>query len=166
VSSTEAERILLGAYLGSSRAHVVGILDDLSDDDLRRPMLPSGWTSLGLIQHLALDVERFWFRAVIAGDQEAIASFVDAPDAWSVGADVPSGAVFELYRDEISRSDRILATASLDAAPAWWPDHFGTERIQSIREIVLHVLVETASHTGHLDAVRELIDGRQWLVLD
>jgi hypothetical protein len=30
---------------------------------------------------------------------------------------------------------------------------------------VLHVLVETATHAGHLDAVRELIDGRKWLVL-
>jgi len=30
---------------------------------------------------------------------------------------------------------------------------------------MLHVIVETACHAGHLDAVRELIDGRRWLVL-
>jgi hypothetical protein len=29
---------------------------------------------------------------------------------------------------------------------------------------MLHVITETAIHAGHLDAVRELIDGRQWLV--
>ena len=33
------------------------------------------------------------------------------------------------------------------------------------REVVLHVLTETAVHAGHLDAARELIDGRTWLVL-
>jgi hypothetical protein len=27
------------------------------------------------------------------------------------------------------------------------------------------VITETACHAGHLDAVRELIDGRTWLVL-
>jgi Protein of unknown function (DUF664) len=29
----------------------------------------------------------------------------------------------------------------------------------------VHVITETACHAGHLDAVRELIDGRKWLVL-
>jgi Protein of unknown function (DUF664) len=29
----------------------------------------------------------------------------------------------------------------------------------------MHVITETAVHAGHLDAVRELIDGRQWMVL-
>jgi len=30
---------------------------------------------------------------------------------------------------------------------------------------VLHVITETATHAGHLDAVRELIDGRTWMIL-
>jgi len=30
----------------------------------------------------------------------------------------------------------------------------------------LHVITETACHAGHLDAARELIDGRRWLVLN
>jgi hypothetical protein len=30
----------------------------------------------------------------------------------------------------------------------------------------MHVITETATHAGHMDAARELIDGRQWLVLD
>ena len=34
-----------------------------------RPLLPSGWTCAGLVHHLALDVERFWFRAVMAGEK-------------------------------------------------------------------------------------------------
>jgi hypothetical protein len=31
--------------------------------------------------------------------------------------------------------------------------------------VILQVITETACHTGHLDAARELFDGRQWLVL-
>jgi hypothetical protein len=32
-----------------------------------------------------------------------------------------------------------------------------------VREIIVHVIAETAVHAGHLDAARELIDGRTWL---
>jgi Protein of unknown function (DUF664) len=54
----------------------------------------------------------------------------------------------------------------LDNAPAWWPeDLFGSWRLNDLREILLHVIAETATHAGHLDAARELIDGRQWIVL-
>jgi hypothetical protein len=38
-------------------------------------------------------------------------------------------------------------------------------RLDNLREILLHVIAETATHAGHLDAARELIDGRQWIVL-
>jgi hypothetical protein len=34
-----------------------------------------------------------------------------------------------------------------------------------VREVVLHVITETACHAGHLDTARELIDGRLWMVL-
>jgi hypothetical protein len=42
---------------------------------------------------------------------------------------------------------------------------FGGWRLDDVREIVLHVIAETSCHAGHLDAVRELIDSRQWIVL-
>jgi len=51
-------------------------------------------------------------------------------------------------------------------ACAWWPDFFGDWRLNNHRDILFHVMTETACHAGHLDAVRELIDGRQWLVLE
>jgi hypothetical protein len=37
--------------------------------------------------------------------------------------------------------------------------------MDNLREVILHVLTETAVHAGHLDAARELIDGHQRLVL-
>ena len=32
-----------------------------------------------------------------------------------------------------------------------------------MREVLLHVITETATHAGHLDAARELLDGRTWM---
>jgi hypothetical protein len=115
---------------------------------------------------LSLDVERFWFQAVIAGDQTAVEAVLGSSDnAWDVGIEDSAEAVLEGYRRNIERADAIIATGSLDAAPAWWPDFFGSWRLDNVREIVLHVIAETAAHTGHLDAARELIDGKQHLVL-
>lgn len=153
---------VLVASLAAQRDHVLGILEGLSEEDLRRPILPSQWTCAGLVHHLAIDVERFWFRAVVAGepipDEEL--------DPWQVPVDLTAAAVLDAYRREIERADAIIAVTSLDSAPAWWPeDLFGSWRLDDLREILLHVIVETACHAGHLDAARELIDGRQWIVL-
>jgi len=152
----------LAASLAAQRNHVLGILEGLSEEDLQRPVLPSQWTCAGLVHHLAIDVERFWFRAVVAGEP-----MPDEPDnAWQVPAGLTAAAVLEAYRQEIKRADAIIAATSPDSPPAWWPEHlFGSWRLDDLREILLHVIVETASHAGHLDAARELIDGRQWIVL-
>ncbi len=158
-----AERDLLLGSLTAQRAHVLGILDGLSDDDLRRPVLPSGWSCLGLVQHLALDVERFWFRAGVAGEQVELE---DGDGAWRVGPDVPAADVLGFYRRETELADAIVAATDLDAPPAWRPvELFGEWGPADLRAILLHVITETACHAGHLDAARELIDGRTWLVL-
>ena len=157
----ETETLL--KYLNDQRDHALGILEGLDDEALRRPILPSGWSCLGLIQHLALDIERFWFRAIVAGEAVDLES---GDGAWQVSADVSVAAVFDGYRQEIDRANAIITNTPLDAAPAWWPlALFGDWRLHDLREIILQVMTETACHTGHLDAARELIDGRLWLVL-
>ena len=40
---------------------------------------------------------------------------------------------------------------------------FGPWRLDSVSEILYHVTVETATHAGHLDAARELVDSRTWV---
>jgi hypothetical protein len=155
-------RSLLAA-LDAQRGHVLGILEGLPDEELRRPVLPSGWTCLGLVRHLALDVERFWFRAVVAGEQVDLET---GADAWQVGPDVPAEDVLGLYRQETELASGIIAARAPDAAPAWWPTEiFPGLPSCPLRDTVLHVITETACHAGHLDAVRELIDGRTWLIL-
>lgn len=163
--TTEAQ--LLQGSLAQQREHVLGIVEGLSEEQLRRPVLPSGWSCLGLVNHLAVDVERFWFRAVMAGEQNAWEGFGESSgSAWEVELGTAPETVLALYRDEIDLTDRVIEATSLDTAPAAWPDDlFGDFKLPDLRSIALHVITETACHAGHLDAAREILDGRQWLVL-
>jgi hypothetical protein len=163
----DATRDALLSSLTEQRRHVLGILDGLDDTDLRRPVLPTGWSCVGLVQHLAVDVERFWFRAVMADEPEAWTSLEQLErSAWQLAEGTSPAQVLAMYRDEITRADAIIEKTAVDAPPARWPsDLFGSFRLADLREVLLHVITETACHAGHLDAVRELIDGRTWMVL-
>ena len=120
---------------------------------------PGGPISGGLVRSRS--------QAVVAGDTEAIGELTDDPvAAWTVPDGMTAAQVLDRYRAETERSDAIVASRSLDDPPAWWPDFFGDFRLDTVREVMLHVITETATHAGHLDAARELIDGRQWMVLD
>ncbi len=162
----DREKAVLVGHLDAQRRHVRGILGGLTEDQLRRPVLPSGWHCLGLVRHLALADERYWFRCVVAG--EPLDCLPGGSDGdWHVGPEVTAADVFERYEDEIRRSDAIIAATALDAPPRR-PDpvraRWGLE-LPDLRSVVMHVITETAVHAGHLDAVRELIDGRQWVVV-
>lgn len=162
-----ATRRALVSSLDAQREHVLGILDGLSPEQLRAPRLPSGWSCLGLVQHLALDVERYWFSCIMGGEAlDALSEDDrDATGAWRVDADVPAASVLERYRSEIEASNAVISRIGLDAPPAqtdvWW----GEWRVPDHRFVLLHVITETACHAGHLDAARELTDGRQWITL-
>lgn len=162
-----AEMALLRRRLDGQRRHVLGILEGLSDEQLRRPMLPSGWHCLAMVRHLTVADEHYWFRCVVGG--ESLDTFPQGPGAdWKVGPDESADMVLGLYRRGIELSDEIIAATGLDDPPRQ-PDPVWAEwgmEFPDLRAIMLHVIIETAAHAGHLDAVRELIDGRQWIVLD
>jgi hypothetical protein len=151
--------------LDNQRTHVVGTLDGLTYEALHRAVLPSGWSSLGLVRHLAIDVERFWFRVVVAGEAAVEDESESSESAWVVSPDAQADDVFDLYRKEIGLANDIIANTALDAQPRYWPEFFGDWRLSDLRAILLHVIAETACHSGHLDATRELIDGHTWLTL-
>jgi hypothetical protein len=149
--------------LNDQRDHILEALDGLSDADLRRPALPTGWTSLGLVRHLTYDVEQWWFRGCVAGEP---IERMTGDDAWRVPAETPAQEVLGRYREEVARANEIIAATSLDAMPRWWPaEIFPDFPARPLRRTILHVITETATHAGHLDAARELIDGQTWLIL-
>jgi len=166
-SSDDELETLIGS-LDGQRQHVLGIVDGLDEDQLRRVVLPSGWSCLQMIRHLTFDEEHFWFRCVVAGEPDAITRTEAAPSdhGWRLEPGATAGTVIEDYRAAIERSDAIVRARSVLDAPAWWPaELFGDFRLNTLRQIMLHMITEVACHAGHLDAVRELIDGRQWLVM-
>ena len=162
----DQERDLLLGRLRSQRRHVLDQLDDLTDEQLRTAALPSGWTPLGLIRHLTLSDERYWFETVMAGGELDYWPEGDNAD-WLVGPDESAADVLDAYRAAAANSDALIETTALDAAPRrpedWWEQ--AGMAFPDLRSVIVHVLVETATHAGHLDAARELIDGRQYIVL-
>lgn len=158
----DQETELLRRFLDEQRHHVLGILDGLTEDQLRRPVLPSGWSCLGMVKHLSLSDEHYWFRCVMNGESEDY--FPEGPNAdFQLDPGETAADIFALYRDEIARADAIIAATPLDQPPRQ-PPAWGAN-LADLRAVILWVIRETAVHAGHLDAVRELIDGRQWIVM-
>jgi hypothetical protein len=131
--------------------------EGLSDADLhRRSMPPSQLSLLGLVRHMA-EVERAWFRRVLAAEP--------VPLVWSADGDFQTaydttGATrdeaFAAWDAEIGHARRIEREAgSLDVtahSPRWGED-------VSLRRVMLHLVGEYARHNGHADLLREGIDG-------
>jgi hypothetical protein len=143
--------------LAGQQRRVVGIVAGLDDEAMRRAVLPSGWSCAGMIQHLTR-MTTFWFDAVMSGHE-----LVDGGDDFEVADDVSVGELVERYSEATGRGHDLVRDLPLDTPPAQWPAHlFGPWRLHSLVEVLQHVLVESATHAGHLDAARELIDGCTW----
>jgi uncharacterized damage-inducible protein DinB len=154
------ERSVLLEYLRTRRLTMQMKCDGLDDEQMaRRSVPPSTMSLLGMVRHLA-EVERGWFRRVMAGQ--------DLPRLFSTGADpdgdwngaVPDSAVvaraWQAWRDECAFADQFVADSpdlsitgdSLDQGSI------------SLREVLVHMIEEYARHIGHADLLRERIDGR------
>ena len=157
---------LLVSTPDNQRQHVLGILEGLSDGQLRRPVLPSRWTCLGMVRHLTLSVERFSFREIVAGESfDPADPDLDADAAWRIPVEMSAEAVFGRTAAKIAAAKRDHHRDFPRRHRATWPDDiWPTWKLHDLREIVLHVITETACHAGHLGhATRELIDGRLWI---
>ena len=152
------------AQLTNARIHVLQAADRLAEAAMSRAMVPSGWTITQLLNHLAFDDEMFWISAVLGGDARAIKAL---HNGWASKPMTGAEATL-IYKDEITRSNEVLAKVDLDSPPRWWPpaSEFDAPPMSDGREVVFRVLAETSVHAGHLDIVRELIDGHQNLVVE
>ncbi len=153
---------LLLPALQAQRRHAREALSGLTEQQLLTPVPPTTWAPVAALHHLALDVERWWFSSLLAGDEAARQYFEDHPGGGWNGS--PGIDVVALYEAECARSDEILARSKPADPAAQWHDFLGPR--QTAEELVLHVITETATHAGQLDVVRESIDGKTWLVLD
>lgn len=158
MSLDDRDAQLLG-FLDVQRRRVLELVEGLDEEQLRRPVLPSGWTVLGMIEHLG-HAERHWFEGVATGRTTALPW---SPAEWDPTASFttahPRDEVIAFYRDTVARADAMLESAAWDAAPLGRHGHGEQTQIRDLRFIVLHMIEETARHLGHLDAARELLDG-------
>lgn len=152
-----AELELLTGFLDWYRAVVARKVEGLSFIDATRVMTPSGLSPLGVVKHLAW-VERSWFGWRFAGeDFEPVWSALDPDADFRIEPGETTESVLAFYRDSVERAHEIVARASLDDVSARESQSHGSV---SLRWILVHMLEETARHAGHLDLMREQLDGR------
>lgn len=161
------EMAALRAALNSQRNHVLTAIEGLSDRQLTQSVMPSEWSCAGLVKHLALSDEHYWLRSIVGG--ESLDDFFpeDEGGDWVLADGETPASVLALYRAEIAAADRALDGVAATDPPAQrdpqW-DQWGID-FPTVRSVMLHMIIETATHAGHLDATRELLDGKQHLVL-
>lgn len=152
------EATSLASWLDFQRATLIGKCDGLDDAALRTASVPpSTMTLLGLVRHAA-EVERNWFRRVLAGE-ELPGIFASAPSAQGHdgGFDLDEGGLDDAlvhWRREVDAARRNCAGRDLDETSPF----AGAE--VSLRWILTHMIGEYARHNGHADLIRERLDGR------
>jgi uncharacterized damage-inducible protein DinB len=156
----DGERVTLVEYLRAYRLTLEMKCAGLDAEQLaRRSVPPSTMSLLGLIRHMA-DVERNWFRRVMAGqdappyywsDEVADADWAGAVADLAVVADA-----WQSWRDEVAFAERYVADADDLGIRGTMRDG----NTVALREVIVHMIEEYARHAGHADLLRERVDGR------
>lgn len=155
------ERTLLMGFLRWQRETLELKCSALDPTDLaRRSLSPSTLSLLGLVRHMA-EVERSWFRGMMAGeDAPSLYQSETEPDGDFDGALADPDAVqqaWSAWSDEVAFADAIVANAAdLDVTGARDDPWRGP---MSLRWVLIHMIEEYARHLGHADLLREQIDG-------
>lgn len=152
------ERTTLEGWLDFYRATLKMKCDGMDDVELSTASVePSPLTLLGLVQHMA-EVERNWFRRVLAAE--------DAPPIYGPKADASGhDGGFELSEHSTFAAAQAvwqaeIAQARANCAARDLADTAGfTGGEVSLRWIYLHMIGEYARHCGQADLIRERIDG-------
>ncbi|MBO3738752.1 DinB family protein [Actinoplanes flavus] len=139
------------AFLSFARSCVLKKVSGLDEEQLRRRLVVSDTTLLGLVQHLT-DAERYWFGYTFAGDRR----YADVDFGMVVEPGRSPEQIITGYRTAIADSDaHILAAGGLDVRTA---QPVG-DAPRTLRWVLAHVTSETVRHAGHADILRELVDG-------
>jgi uncharacterized damage-inducible protein DinB len=160
VDETErTERNVLFEYLGHYRVTLELKCEGLTPDQMAaRSVPPSTMSLLGLVRHMT-EVERYWFRTVLAGEPEwrrYTSADRGADFAEAVGETAAVEQAWAAWREEVA-----FAEGFVDSHQDFMLT--GTMRdgdVVTLREVLVHMIEEYARHAGHADLLRECIDGR------
>ena len=116
-------------------------------------MTPSGTNLLGLVKHLA-SVEYGWFCSTFGRPTEPLRLWTLTDADMRVEGHESTADILAFYARARAAADAVIDEVDLEATGAAW---FGDA--VSMRWVLIHMLEETARHAGHMDILRELIDG-------
>jgi uncharacterized damage-inducible protein DinB len=151
--AADEKATLLGA-LQSHRDVMLWKLDGLSHNEIRRAMVPSGTSLLGLVKHLA-NAEYGWFCETFGRPTEPLTDISQDPEADLRAAEGETTEEFVgFYRRAWAAADAAILELSLDATGTSYSD-----KTVSLRWVLVHMIEDTVRHAGHADILRELIDG-------
>ena len=156
------ERTALVQRLDQYRAIAADALVDLDWDEASARLLPAtDLTIAGIVRHLAWAEDR-WFQGRLLG--VPMPAPWDAPGAddsdraMRLASDDTVARIVQLYSTACSRSRSALARCDSFDHVAAVPS-FGIGPV-NLRWILVHMIDETARHTGHLDLLRDCLAGR------
>ena len=148
VPFTGAEKESLKVSLDRHRDAVLWKLEGLSDGDLRRQLVPSGTSLLGLVKHLGA-VEYGWFCSTFGRPTEPL---FDEDDPTRTCASGPRRPPRTPWPSTAARAaaDQVIDELDVeDTGTAWFGDTV------TMRWVLIHMVEETARHAGHVDVLRE-----------
>ena len=152
------ERDALQKFLDQCRLQLRLTAHGLTDEQARATPCASSISVGAAIKHVAF-VEGSWMDMVEEQQRADQSGFVDA---WTMREDETLASVLEGYDAAIARTDAVLAAHQLDdlvpvpKGVPWFPPDL---EAWSVRWVVMHLVQETARHSGHADIVREQVDG-------
>ena len=159
----EPKAVLLH-YLNNAHRSAVWKLEGLSEYDVRRPLTPTGTNLLGVVKHLAM-VELSYFGEVFQRSPEVTVGWwaeeqqnFEVPNIdMFASAEQTRDEVLRLYDEAGRNTAATLAALDLDSPGRvpWWGDRGAV----TLQRILVHMIDETARHTGQLDILREQLDG-------
>jgi Protein of unknown function (DUF664) len=132
----------------------------------RRSVEPSTMSLLGLVRHLA-EMERATFRGMMSGHDVPRLFCSDTDRDGDFDGAVPDPRVvaeaWDAWRAEVDFATRFVADApSLDiTGDDPLNQHGSGGGLMSLREVLVGMIEEYARHMGHVDLLRERIDGRR-----
>ena len=157
---TGGERELVNSLLDFHRETALAKCEGLSDEQLRATPVPHSPHSLiGILRHLT-HAELYWSQEVIRQQSaDAVHYFYgagdDDPDFFHVESH-SSAEVFTNFLATVDAARAALAAANLD--DLFMSSAYGRE--VSGRFVHTHLLEEYARHLGHMDMLREALDGK------
>ncbi|MGW5605035.1 DinB family protein [Streptomyces sp. NPDC003753] len=166
-SAATGERADLLAILAKSRHWLRFTTRDLTDDQAGRRTTVSELCLGGLIKHVT-EVERNWADFILNGPS-AMGDFTTMTEAdmalWADNFRMLPGetlaGVLDNYAEVARRTDELVAILTdLDATqPLPKAPWFKPGEQWSARRVLMHIVSETAQHSGHADIIREALDG-------